>query len=65
MEGRGYGLIRALLWNLKGTGRKRLWPNTDIIVEFIRKGSGRKRLLPIMGIIVEYKRKWKEEVMAL
>jgi len=37
MEGRGYGLIRALLWNLKGTGRKRLWPNTDIIVEFIRK----------------------------
>ena len=37
MEGSGYGLIQTLLWNLKGNGRKRLWPNTDIIVEIKRK----------------------------
>jgi len=37
MEGSGYGLIQILLWNLNGNGRKRLWPNTDIIVEFKMK----------------------------
>jgi hypothetical protein len=37
MEGRSYGLIRVLLWNLKGNGRKRLLSNTGIIVEYKRK----------------------------
>jgi hypothetical protein len=37
MAGRSYGIIRALLWNLKGHGRKRLWLNADIIFEFCWK----------------------------
>jgi hypothetical protein len=37
MAGRIYPLIRALLWNLKGNGRKRLWPNANIIFEFCWK----------------------------
>ena len=37
MDRLGYGLIQTLLWNLKGNVWKRLWPNTDIIVEIKRK----------------------------
>jgi len=37
MDGRGYGLIRILLWKFKGNGRNMLYPNTGIVVEFKRK----------------------------
>jgi len=37
MEGICYILIQALLWNLKGNGRKMLLPNTGIKVEYKRK----------------------------
>ena len=63
MEGSGYGLIQTLLWNLKLNGKKKLWPNTDIIVEFIRKWK--EEAIAYFGHNCGIKRKWKEEVMAL